>query len=621
MYYINKADVVVIGGGAAGTMAAIYAYRANPKLRIVVMDKSKIETSGAAGRGMDGLNNMALPPYSEPEDLVELLTKVSEGILDQEVAYEFAKRCPQVVMDLEEILNRPKGDLFPVDERGNYRLISTHCSEKPFLLPMDGEEMKRALAKAVRSAGVEVYDRTPALKIVTDNGRVAGVLGFNIRTGDYYLFKTKAVCLTAGCAGRIGLGNSGHLAGTYEFPGNSGDGYAMAYDAGAELVGMECFQISAKIRDHMGPSCGFVAGPRGASTVDRLGRKPWSHPYSAGDSRMGVWKIFAEGRGPLYLKMDHLPEENIKVIEKIQFGNERTSRGLFHKNRGQDYRNPKSVEMEFSDDLGACGGHGNSGINSDRTGSTNIPGLYVAGDVDAGVPHSYLGGAIAMGSLIGTEAAQYSSNMDLASTNNLKHWIAQEIDAFEAPLRRDQGLPTNLVETKARSRLLYYLKPPKNPDFMNIAVWWMERIRREDLPRIKAVDYHDLMKVHEIKSILLVGEMMSRASLFREESRWGYFHWRVDIPEKKPDWEGIWVVIRKGASGMELLKRKVPPYKWNFPTFMEYKYPELSFDVGIPPKKPRPKSFEDGDPWMMEKINKEGMGIPRRYMPKPNMEE
>jgi succinate dehydrogenase/fumarate reductase flavoprotein subunit len=94
VYHINKADVVVIGGGAAGTMAAIYAYRANPKLRIVVMDKSKIETSGAAGRGMDGLNNMALPPYSEPEDLVELLTKVSEGILDQEVAYEFAKRCP-----------------------------------------------------------------------------------------------------------------------------------------------------------------------------------------------------------------------------------------------------------------------------------------------------------------------------------------------------------------------------------------------------------------------------------------------------------------------------------------------------------------------------------------------
>jgi len=60
----------------------------------------------------------------------------------------------------------------------------------------------------------------------------------------------------------------------------------------------------------------------------------------------------------------------------------------------------------------------------------------------------------------------------------------------------------------------------------------MNRIRYEDLPEIKAVDYHDLMKVYEIQSILLVGEMMARASMFRDESRWGYHHWRVDSPEK-----------------------------------------------------------------------------------------
>jgi succinate dehydrogenase/fumarate reductase flavoprotein subunit len=319
--------------------------------------------------------------------------------------------------------------------------------------------------------------------------------------------------------------------------------------------------------------------------------------------------------------MDHLPEENIRVVEKIQFGTERTTRGLFHKNRGQDYRDPKSVEMEFSDDLGACGGHGNSGINSDRNGATNVPGLYVAGDVDAGVPHSFLGGAIAMGSLIGERAAEYAANADLVSLSDLKEWIVREIDAFEAPLRRDRGLPTHLVETKARSRLLYYLKPPKNPDYLNLAVWWMERIRREDLPRIKAVDFHDLLKVYEIESILLVGEMMAKASLFRDESRWGYFHWRVDIPEKKPEWEGNWAVIRKGEEGMDLFKRKVPPYKWDFKTFMEYKYPALSFDVGMPPKKLHPRNWADGDTWMMDKIEKEGMDSPRRFMPKPGREE
>jgi succinate dehydrogenase/fumarate reductase flavoprotein subunit len=615
LYYIEETDIVIAGGGAAGAMAAIYARRANPKLRVALLDKSKLETSGAAGRGMDGLNNVAIPPASEPEDLVAFLTKITEGVLDQGAAYEFAKRCPQVVSDLEGILNRKKGDLFPVDENGNYRLIDMHGIGKPFLLPMDGEEMKRALAGAVRASGTVVYDRTPAIKIVVAGGRVAGVLGFNIRTGAYHFLKTKAVCLTAGCAGRMGLGGTGFLAGTYEFPGCSGDGYAMAYDAGAELVNMECFQVSAKLKDHMGPMCGFVAGPRGAHTVNRLGEKAWTHPYSSGDSRLGVWKAFAEGKGPMYMNMDHLPEETIKVIEKIQFGTERTSRALFHKNRGQDYRDPKTVEVEFSDDIGVCGGHGSSGVLSDYNGATRVPGLYVAGDVDGGVPHTMLGGALAMGGLIGTRAAEYAANTGYAGIDGPRSLVRREIDLFESPLRRDRGLPTNLVETKARSRILYYLKPPKNSDYLTHAIWWMDRIEHEDLPRIRAVDFHDLLKVHEIRSILLVGRMMAQASLFREESRWGYFHWRVDIPRKKPEWDQTWVVLRKGESGIDCSKRKVPPPKWKFQDYMAYEYPNLCFDVGMPAASVPPRRLEDGDPWTLKHIEKDGMGTPRRFMP------
>ncbi len=614
MYHIEEADIVIIGAGAAGAMAAIYAHRTNPRLKVAVLDKSKMETSGAAGRGMDALNTVALPPNSEPEDIVEMLTKVTEGILDQEVAHVFGLRCPQMVKDLEEIMNRPKGDLFPVDADGNYLLYYLHPTNKPMALPMHGEEMKRALAKAVRETGAKVYDRTPAIKIVTENGRVSGVLAFNIRTGEYFFFKTKAICITAGCAGRVGLASSGYLSGCYEFPGNSGDGYTLAYEAGAELANMEYFQGSVKIKDHEGPGCGYVAGPRGGYSINRLGERVDTHPYPSGDGRLAIWKTYAEGKGPVYLKISHLPEDMIKVIEKIQFGNERTTRGIFHRNRNQNYRDEKAVELALAEEIGACGGHGNSGILSDKNGATNVLGLYVAGDVDAGLPQSYLGGALAMGGLIGEQAASYTLNHDGMEISSLKNWIRKEVDAFETPLRRAKGLPTNLVEYKARNRIQYYLKPPKNPESMNIAVWWMNRIRSEDLPEIKAVDYHDLLKVHEIKSILLVGEMMARASLFRDESRWGYQHWRADIPEKKPDWEGIWVIIGKGSKGMELFKRKVPPYKWNYPTFMEYSYPNLSFDTGkLFRRAPGLKNPEE-DPWMRSHLEKEGMTPPRRFM-------
>lgn len=614
MYHIEEADVVVIGGGPAGVMAALYAHQTDPDLRVVVLDKSKFETSGAAGRGMDALNTIAVPPASQPEDVVELLTYVTEGILDQEVAYAFGQKGMQVINDLERIMRRPKGDLFPVDADGNYQLYYLHPINKALMIPMHGEEMKRAMAKAVRETGTKVYDRTGAIKLVKEEGKIAGVLAFNSWSGEYHYIKTKTVCLTAGSAGRLGLPNSGYLAGTYEFPGNSGDGYALAYEAGAELVNMECFQASVKIADHMGPGCAYVAAPRGAKTTNRISETLGAHPYASGDSRMKVWKHFAEGKGPLYLEMNHLDEEMIQIIEKCQFGNERTSRETFHKNRGEDYRNSKSVEFVFGEDLGACGGHSNAGINSNINGATNIPGLYVAGDVDGGLPQSYLGGAIGMGSIIGEHAAQYAANNLLVGGKGLRSWISNEIKEFEVPLRKDRGLPTHLVEYKARRRLQHYLLPPKNPDYLNKAKWWMNRIRNEDIPEIKAKDFHDLVKAHEIKSILTVGEMMAQASLFRDESRWGFHHWRADIPERKKEWDNTWVSLTKGENGMTLKKKKVPSKKWDFQDRMDYQYPELNFNVGQTFK--RKPGFENpkDDPWMKGHLKKEGMATPKKFM-------
>lgn len=616
MYHIKETDVVIVGAGAAGTFAALHVHKADPKLRLTVLDKSKMETSGAAGRGMDALNTMALPPYSTPEDVVEMLTKISEGVLDQEVAYAFGQRCPDVVRELEEIMNRPKGDLFPVDEKGNYRLWYLHPTNKPMLLPMHGEEMKRALAKAVRATGAEVHDRTPAVKLVTEGGRIAGVLAFNIRTGDYTYFKTKAVCLTAGCAGRLGLATSGYLSGLYEFPGNSGDGFTLAYEAGAELANMEYIQASVKIKDYEGPACSYVAAPRGAYSVDRKGDKIVANGWASGDSRLVMWKTFAEGRGPVYLKINHLDEDMIRIIEKVQFGNERTTRGMFHARRHKDYHDERAVELSMDEPIGSCGGHGLSGILSDKDGATNIPGLFVAGDVDAGLPQSYLGGAFVMGLIIGEKAAEFAANHERLCMDGLKSWIRKEADLFEAPLHRAKGLPTNMVEYKARARIQYYIKPPKNPAYLEKADWWMNRIREEDLPEIKAVDYHDLMKVHEIRSILLVGEMMAKASLFRTESRWGYQHWRLDMPAKDPAWDGQWVIVRKGADGgIELLRRAVPAPKWKYQDYMDYKYPVLSFDVGEQFRRDPSLKNPPDDPWMKAHLDEEGMGTPRRFMP------
>ena len=494
-------------------------------------------------------------------------------------------------------------------KKWNYRLVSS--TNKPMLLPMHGEEMKRALAKAVRAIGADVRDRTPAIACDGQNRRCADI---QYPHGGIHLFKTKAVCLTAGCAGRLGLYIATFRPGLG--PGNSGDGFALASEAGAELVNMEYIQASVKIKDYEGPAT--------ATSPRRAGPTPWtatatgSSPTAGlrGDSRLVMWKTFAEGRGPVYLKLNHLSEDMIRIIEKVQFGNERTTRGMFHTRRNKDYHDERAVELSMDEPIGSCGGHGLSGILGDRNGATNVPGLYVAGDVDAGLPQSYLGGAFVMGMIIGEQAAAFAANHGQLCMDGLKSWIRKEADMFEAPLHRAKGLPTNMVEYKARARIQYYIKPPKNPAYLEKADWWMNRIREEDLPSIKAVDYHDLMKVHEIRSILLVGEMMAKASLYRTESRWGYQHWRLDMPAKDPAWDGQWVVVRKGADGgIALSRRAVPAPKWNYQDFMDYEYPVLSFDVGKQfQRDPHLKNPPD-DPWMKAHLDEEGMGTPRRFMP------
>lgn len=604
-----RADVVILGGGSAGTIAAIKAKEKNPEAEVVVLDKGPIETSGAIGRGMDALNIVASPGYSTPENVVEAITKVTEGVLDQETAYILGKNSYQVIKDLEAYTHREPGDLFPIDKNGNYKVNYLHPVDHPLYLAMDGEDIKRGLARRVRELGVKVLDFTPAVKLFTTNGEVSGIFGFNIRTGQYYLIHTPTVIVTAGAVGKFGMPRDGYLSGVYEFPGNTGEGFSLAYHAGAKLINLECFQTNLLMKDYNGPACGYVVIPRGGYGVNASGERYWTHGYWSGDMFLAVWREFTEGRGPVYLKMDHLPEPTIEGLEKILWGTERTTRGLFHEQRHEDYRRWNSVEQGM-EEITLCSGHSMSGIKVNAQTETNVPGLFAAGDC-AAVPHQYLTGAFVFGSIAGERAVDYA----------LEHAakpIDEDIDAVvaqtEAPLKLETGLDVNEVEFKIRSRISQYLTPPKSDPLMEKMLWWVGRIRREDIPRIKVNDHHDLIKVTEVKSILDCAEMAARASLYRTESRWGLGHFRLAYPQRDRAWDHQWAVVQKSPDSgeMALSKEAVPPLRWSFPERLEYEYPRLHLDVGkgyVPPQN------ENRDAWIEAKVKKEGFVIPKRIIP------
>jgi len=601
-----EADIVILGGGSAGTFAAIKAKKTNPKARVVVLDKGPIETSGAIGRGMDALNTVSVPGYGTPEDVVEALTKVSEGILDQDLAYTLGQGTYDIIKDLEEYTGREPGDLFPLDENGNYKCNYLHPTNKALYLAMDGEDIKRALAREVRKLGCEVLDRTAVVRLFTEEGMVTGVFAFNIRTGQHYVISAPAVIITAGCVGKFGMPRDGFLSGIYEFPGNTGEGFSLAYHAGAELVNMECFQTNLLMKDFNGPACGYVVIPRGGYGINALGEKYWSHGYWSGDMFLAVWKEFLEGRGPVYLKLDHLPEETIHGLEKILWGTERTARGQFHKQRNEDYRCWDSVEQGL-EEITLCSGHSMSGIFVNKDTETTVKGLFAAGDC-AAVPQQYLGGAFVFGAIAGRVAAEYAAN---AKAPQLKVDVDKLWKEIKAPLDRANGLPVEQVERKIRTKISQYITPPKSDPLMNKLLWWIERMRCEDVPNIKVNDFHDMIKATEVSSIIDCAEMATKASLFRTESRWGLSHYRLAYPARDPKWDGKYCVVKKNldTNEMELSSKDVQEYKWDYPKRLEYEYPEMKHDIGKG-FNPPPNDFTD--PWIVEKVEREGMEIPKR---------
>ncbi|WP_413437730.1 fumarate reductase/succinate dehydrogenase flavoprotein subunit [Sulfuriferula sp. GW1] len=546
-----EVDVLVIGGGTAGPMAAAKAKEKNPALRVLVMEKANVKRSGAISMGMDGLNNAVIPGHATPEQYVKEITVANDGIVNQKTVMKYATSSFDMIQELDSW-----GVKFEKDETGDYAVKKVHHIGT-YVLPMpEGHNMKKVLYRQLKKRRVEITNRLMATRLLLDeNGAIAGAMAVDSRTADFYVIRSKTVILATGAAGRLGMPSSGYLFGTYENPTNAGDGYSLAYHAGAELSGIECFQINPLIKDYNGPSCAYVTGPFGGYTANANGDRFIECDYWSGQMMMEFYKELEGGNGPVFLKMDHLAEETISTIEEILHTNERPSRGRFHEGRGLDYRTGM-VEMHISE-IGLCSGHSGSGVWVNEHAETTVPGLYAAGDL-ACVPHNYMLGAFVYGKLAGESAAEYCANHALPPVDNAQ--VEEERKRVWGPLDVVDGLPPSQVEYKLRRMVNDYLQPPKVTRKMEIGLQRFAEIE-EDLTRMSATNPHELMRAMEIHAIRDCAEMAAQASLYRKESRWGLYHYRVDYPEKNDaDWF-VHVQVKKDANGnMSCFTRPIEPY-------------------------------------------------------------
>src|SRR5438093_3396933 len=125
-----EADVLVIGGGSAGSVAAIKAKEARPGATVLVLEKANVKRSGAISMGMDGLNNAVIPGHATPEQYTKEITVANDGIVDQKGVYAYASNSFSMIEELDRW-----GVKFEKDETGDYAVRKVHHLGS-YVLPM-----------------------------------------------------------------------------------------------------------------------------------------------------------------------------------------------------------------------------------------------------------------------------------------------------------------------------------------------------------------------------------------------------------------------------------------------------------------------------------------------------
>jgi len=514
---ITQCDILIIGGGSAGSMAAIHIKEIAPDLDVLVLEKNFIKYSGCIARGMDALNVVALPGIASPETYVIRNRENSHGIVDDDISYEMAKRSYPMMQKLISW-----GVFFPQDEDGNYEVMNVDAKAK-FCVAMEEPELKSILAKRMKGLGVRVLNWTMASELMTSSGRITGATAINIRTGEILVVQAKSVILTAGGTARFGLPSNGNLYGVYDYPGNTGDGYMLAYRAGAELSGFEYTLRYVIVKDVNSPLLSITL-TRGASLLNGLGE-------IINSGTMGTANMLDEhmrGNSPLRIDMRHLPEEKIVEIERILFSTERPVCQRFFEGRGINFRN-SYIEL-WPTEIFICGGHGQTGVRINTNAETCVPGLYAAGD-NALCAHGYLTGAFTIGEAAAESAAEYVRTVNHVAPNQ------SVIDTFLAKVERRLAQKENPIsieefEYKVRRNINDYLASPKTEDKLQRGMEWMDRFMAELDTMVYIEDNHDLIKTLEVENIITCAKLCARAASERKESRWGSYHKRIDYPER-----------------------------------------------------------------------------------------
>jgi succinate dehydrogenase/fumarate reductase flavoprotein subunit len=546
-------DVLVIGGGLAGCMAAIKARE--HEVNVTIVEKANTLSSGCAGTGIDHVWSYIPPIHQEMgwtiDDLIEDHSQgIARGLINKELLYLVANESYDRVLDLEKfgVNFRYEDSKIP----GRFRIVHQFHS-MPTTFNFDGRDLKPKLTKEAKKRGVTIINRVMVIELILTHGQVSGALGVGTNDGKIYFFKAKAVVISTGRANRLSRTVTA-IWGNHRIPVNeTGDGRAMALKSGVPIINMEFYSPAnfsignfelnlGSPRNTVQPAAAVI-GPKGETIVPRTHFYDWGklgkEKVNAEESRKRFLATFRErpsyfqlhqqGGGPFYLDLTGGTEEEIRYIE-WSIGNE--GKGYFFldylkKQEGFDFRRDK---LEWLPNSREMAGTAASGLWVNNHLETEVKNLFAAGDDVGGVPWMCSPGAFTMGWRAGESAAKEAKKQkSFLVVSEEKLESLKEL--YSNMTKKKGGLHWREVEIAIQNIMDHYAGDVRAAPMLSRGTDRLKDIKQNI--SFRAENAHELMRCLEVRSILENAEMILMASKERAESRkapFGFF--RADFPEQ-----------------------------------------------------------------------------------------
>ncbi|MEE0939540.1 fumarate reductase (CoM/CoB) subunit TfrA [Methanobrevibacter sp.] len=537
-------DVLIIGSGGAGSRAAIEVDESG--LKATIVSKGLSFRSGCTGMAEGGYN--AVFKTVDKDDSIEAhmedTLKGGSYLNDKKLVEILVNESPKRLIDLENY-----GALFDRQESGqiNQRPFGGQTYRRTcYQGDRTGAELLNALKEEIIKRNIECIEEVMITSLITEGNQVIGATGLDLKDSSLIYFKAKSVILASGGAGQLFPVTSN----TFQ---KNGDGFAIAYRAGANLIDMEQIQFHptgmVKPESKKGVLVTEAVRAEGGKLINKDGERfmpkyaPEKMELATRDVvARSIYQEIIEGRGTesggVYLDISHLDDEYIE--EKLE------TMVLQFENVGVDIKH-EPIEVA------PTAHHFMGGLKIDTDASTSLENLFGAGEVCGGVHGANrLGGnALAdtqvFGKIAGESASKVAKESEIKTNDEM---VEKEASRIKNLINKGSIKPQ---EFKNRIKNLMWEKVAivRDEKGLNEALKQLLEMQKE-LKNLNVRDIKqyndDLVTALEVTNMVEICILIVKSAILRRESRGA--HYRSDFPESSDEWKRS-IIVNKNKIKFE----------------------------------------------------------------------